>query len=246
MLLRLTIVKTHRYIIYITTFISQLYSIFFFFLFVLQCLPSAYFWTQYSGGEGTCINPNIIVGSTYGYSVICCVGDWIFAILPVFMVWDLQMNKSTKASVAGILAMGAMYDLRLWSLRSCWHEIVRQRPPLSDSPMFHLFPTRLISSMLLSILPSGKASYPKSPAQYALSVWHLIGSNWQDMLLGLLLKLDLDSLLARLQHSVHFSVLCSPTPNSSAHLALVRPAICGHPAVGPMVTYEIMPVSSTV
>ena len=108
MLLRLTVVKTHRYIIYITTFISELYSAFFFFLFVLQCRPSAYFWTQYTGGKGTCINGDVIVNATYGYSVICCAGDWILAILPGFMVWDLQMNRSTKISVAGVLAMGAM------------------------------------------------------------------------------------------------------------------------------------------
>ena len=108
MLLRLTVNQTHRYIIWATTIVTQLYSAFFFFLFVLQCRPSAYFWTQYTGGKGTCVDTSVVVGATYGYSVICCVGDWILAILPVFMVWNLQMNRSTKASVAGILGMGAM------------------------------------------------------------------------------------------------------------------------------------------
>ncbi|KAG9242572.1 hypothetical protein BJ878DRAFT_388800, partial [Calycina marina] len=108
MLLRLTIVRTHRCIIYAVTAVTQAYSVFYFFLFVFQCRPSSYFWTQYTGGEGSCLPGDVVVSATYGYSAILCLGDWIFAILPVFMVWDLQMNRSTKISVASILAMGAI------------------------------------------------------------------------------------------------------------------------------------------
>ena len=108
MLLRLTIDRIHRTIIWATLITTEVYSTFFFFLFVFQCLPSSYFWNQYTGGEGSCLEPGIVVRSTYGYSAIVCLTDWIFATLPFFLVWKLQMNRKTKISVALILAMGAI------------------------------------------------------------------------------------------------------------------------------------------
>lgn len=108
MLLRLTVIRTHRIIIWTVLAITELYSGFFFFLFVFQCRPSSYFWTQYTGGSGSCIDPVITVNAVYAYSALVCVGDWTYAVLPVFLIWKLQMNKRSKTVVALILAMGAM------------------------------------------------------------------------------------------------------------------------------------------
>ena len=107
-LLRIAVAKVHKIIIWTTVAICEIYSTFYFFLFVLQCRPSAYFWTRYTGGSGTCINPTITVNATYGYSAISCATDWTLSIIPVFLVWNLQMNPRTKAVVAMILAVGAM------------------------------------------------------------------------------------------------------------------------------------------
>jgi len=108
MLLRLAVLPIHRIIIWITLGVIELYSAFFFFLFVFQCRPSAYFWTQYTGGKGTCIDAQILVDATYGFTAISCAGDWILALLPVFLVWNLQMNARVKVSVALILGLGAV------------------------------------------------------------------------------------------------------------------------------------------
>ncbi|ETN42679.1 uncharacterized protein HMPREF1541_01836 [Cyphellophora europaea CBS 101466] len=108
MLLRLTIVRTHRLIIIVTIIVTEIYSTVFFFLFVFQCMPSKYFWTQVGGGRGSCMDPSITVNSAYAYSAIICVGDWIFAILPFFIVWNLQMSTRQKLMVALILSMGAI------------------------------------------------------------------------------------------------------------------------------------------
>ncbi|KAH6716976.1 hypothetical protein DL95DRAFT_394894 [Leptodontidium sp. 2 PMI_412] len=108
MLYRIAVSRVHKAIIWTVMIVHTLYGAFFFFLFVLQCQPSAYFWTQYTGGKGKCINPNITVAATYGYSAISCWTDWTMAILPVFLIWNLQMNIRTKISVAMILSMGAI------------------------------------------------------------------------------------------------------------------------------------------
>lgn len=108
MLLRLCVNKVHKTVVWTVLCVTELYSLFFFFIFLFQCLPSAYFWTQYTGGEGTCMSTYIVVAVFYGYSAITCAGDWTFSILPVFLVWDLQMGRKEKASVILILAVGAL------------------------------------------------------------------------------------------------------------------------------------------
>lgn len=108
MLLRLTVFRTHRIIIWTVLTVTELYSGFFFLLFIFQCQPSQYFWTQYTGGQGTCIDTSITIGAFYAYSAITCVGDWIYATLPYFLVWKLQMDTRSKIVVIIILSMGAI------------------------------------------------------------------------------------------------------------------------------------------
>lgn len=107
-LLRIAVSKTHKYIIWITVIIFQVCSLAFFLLFVMQCLPSKYFWTRFTGGTGTCINPEITVNATYAYSAVSCATDWTMGLLPISLVWHLQMTPRTKLMVAAILAMGAV------------------------------------------------------------------------------------------------------------------------------------------
>jgi hypothetical protein len=107
-LLRIAVVRTHRIIIWFTVAVLELYGFSYFFIFVLQCRPSSYFWTQYTGGKGSCINPNTTVLATYVYSAVSCAADWTLGIIPIFLVWNLQMNARTKFAVAVILALGAM------------------------------------------------------------------------------------------------------------------------------------------
>jgi hypothetical protein len=108
MLLRLSVLSIHRCILWITLVVVETYSAFFFFIFVFQCIPTEYFWTRYTGGTGSCLDTSIVVAATYGYSAISCVGDLIFALLPVSLVWSLQMGGKEKIAVAAVLALGAM------------------------------------------------------------------------------------------------------------------------------------------
>lgn len=108
MLLRIAVARVHKIIVWVVVIVIEVYGAFYFFLFVLQCRPSAYFWTQYTGGKGTCIDPTVTVDATYAYSAISCWADWTLAIIPVFIVWGLQMNVRTKIGLSFILAMAAV------------------------------------------------------------------------------------------------------------------------------------------
>jgi hypothetical protein len=62
MLLRIAVSRVHKIIVWVVIGILELYSVFFFFLFVLQCKPSRYFWTRYAGATGgSCIDTTITV-----------------------------------------------------------------------------------------------------------------------------------------------------------------------------------------
>jgi len=107
-LLRIAVSKTHRAIIWTVIIVTEVYCTFFFLLFIFQCTPVEHFWTRYTGTTGYCINPHITVNALYAYSAISCAADWTIGVLPVFLVWNLQMDRSTKVSVACILFVGAL------------------------------------------------------------------------------------------------------------------------------------------
>jgi hypothetical protein len=113
-LLRICVKKVHKYIIWTVTVVNEIYSLFFFLLFVLQCRPTSLFWLRYLPANdprvpsGHCMDATIVSNSFYGYSAISCFTDWTFSILPIFLVWELQMNSRVKVSVVLILAAGVI------------------------------------------------------------------------------------------------------------------------------------------
>lgn len=110
-LLRICVEKSQRIIIWVVTGITEIYSVFFFLLFVLQCRPTSLFWLRYGENppSGSCLDAKVVSNAFYGYSAISCLTDWTYSILPMFVVWKLQMDKRMKVSVVMILAAGAMY-----------------------------------------------------------------------------------------------------------------------------------------
>jgi hypothetical protein len=167
-LLRLAVTRASRIIIYVIIGVVEVYGAFYFFLFVLQCRPSSYFWTQYTGGTGTCIDPKITVDATYAYSAISCVADWALGLMPIFLIWDVQMDMRTKMSVAAILSVGAMYvPPQATTPYSLNPQTTNPHPapqPLqsSASPTSRTSPTSKTSSTPRPMSPSGPPSKPAS------------------------------------------------------------------------------------
>ncbi|PSR89050.1 hypothetical protein BD289DRAFT_366386 [Coniella lustricola] len=109
-LMRICVHRMHTLVIWITIGVTELYSLFFFLLFVLQCRPTSLFWLRYSDNapDGTCLDASVVSDCFYGYSAISCWTDWTYSILPIFLVWNLQMSKRIKVSVVLILAAGVI------------------------------------------------------------------------------------------------------------------------------------------
>ena len=65
------------------------------------------FWKNHPASE-KCIAKLPTIGITYALGAVNAFADWAFGILPIFIVWDLQMNRKTKIMVVAILAFAAM------------------------------------------------------------------------------------------------------------------------------------------
>lgn len=68
--------------------------------------PSKYFIHQV---ENKCLNFATVVGPlTYTHSALNAVTDWIYALVPVFVVWQSQMAARARATVSIILIFGVV------------------------------------------------------------------------------------------------------------------------------------------
>ncbi|KAK8092001.1 hypothetical protein PG997_002362 [Apiospora hydei] len=108
-LLRITVVKVHKWIIYVVLFLSVITGVVFFFVTLLQCQPLYYFWDK--DNPGTCVSPSIIAALTYLYSAFSVLCDFTFALLPLHMIMGLQMRKSIKYSLVPILGMACVASI---------------------------------------------------------------------------------------------------------------------------------------
>jgi len=109
-LLRVVFQKVYKWIIYITMSIAITYSIFFLLVVVLQCLPPSFYWDK-KNPNGHCSNPDLIVGTSVAYGVVCMATDFTIGTIPIFIVRHLQMNTRTKLAVTGVLAMATVFVL---------------------------------------------------------------------------------------------------------------------------------------
>jgi hypothetical protein len=73
-----------------------------------QCNPVSNFWTRFLGEPGKCIAGDIIKDISICHAAMVTFSDWVLGILPIFLVWNLNMNIRTKVSVALILGLGAL------------------------------------------------------------------------------------------------------------------------------------------
>lgn len=105
-LLRITSQRLHVWIIYVAMLFTVLSGLVFFFVALFQCQPLSFFWNK--DQEGTCIDVNVVIALAFLYSAFSVISDLTFAILPVYLVWKLQLRKGTKIVLTPLLIMGCM------------------------------------------------------------------------------------------------------------------------------------------
>lgn len=105
-LLRVARERIHRWILWVDLAVYWSVSIMFLFVVMFQCEPLSYFYDQVLGAKGKCLPSDIVPNVTFVHSAFGALCDLVFAALPIAMLWDVQLNKRTKAVVALLLGMG--------------------------------------------------------------------------------------------------------------------------------------------
>lgn len=80
----------------------------YFFMVMFQCRPVSTFWDENPRASGKCWNDRIVLIMTYTAAAINCLADWAFGILPIFIVWSLNLPLKSKVLVMLILGFAAI------------------------------------------------------------------------------------------------------------------------------------------
>lgn len=106
-LLRVAVLPLHRRtIIGIMSFIG-LYTLGCFFTIIFQCTNLAVQWDKTA--TGTCWTPQTLKAVTYTNAALNIFTDIIFAlVIPIIMLWSVQMNRLQKWSIISILGLGVL------------------------------------------------------------------------------------------------------------------------------------------
>lgn len=77
---------------------------------VFQCKPVSYAWDKSTPG-GKC-NPAVFLQDIYyATTAVNIATDWFSAVLPIPLLWNLQLNRNAKLSVGVLLSLGALASL---------------------------------------------------------------------------------------------------------------------------------------
>jgi hypothetical protein len=69
----------------------------------------SYYWLKITHEiSGKCKDTSIVEAVTYAATAVHAWSDWTLGLLPISIVWNLQIGQRTKLSIIGILALGIM------------------------------------------------------------------------------------------------------------------------------------------
>lgn len=107
-LLRLATARRYKWILWVSMSIIAIWSLVAFFWDVFQCKPVEAQW-DFTIPNQTCVTPDQIVSAAYALSVMTILSDWLYALLPIAMIWGVQMTKQAKITVSIVLGLGILY-----------------------------------------------------------------------------------------------------------------------------------------
>lgn len=105
-LLRITSDKRYVIPLWLTIVVGVIGSAIGFGAVLGQCKPISVSW---EGGSGDCSGLDIVGKMSLAMSAITVVTDWLCAIFPALILWNLKMKPRVKASLIFVLSLGALY-----------------------------------------------------------------------------------------------------------------------------------------
>ncbi|KAI0205402.1 hypothetical protein F4808DRAFT_283246 [Astrocystis sublimbata] len=108
-LLRLAVQKVYKWILWVSIIIVGIWTLALFFWNIFQCYPVEAQWDYTileSDSSSRCVSPDEIVNAAYALSALTVLSDWLYALLPIPMIWNAKMTAQAKWSVIAVLSLG--------------------------------------------------------------------------------------------------------------------------------------------
>lgn len=109
-LLRIAVKQVYIWILRVSMAVVVIWSVAIFFFQLFQCIPIADQWDPRIA-DPHCVSEASFAAAAYSISVMSILSDWLYALLPIPMIWSVQMNIQTKATVAFILSLGCFASI---------------------------------------------------------------------------------------------------------------------------------------
>ncbi|KAI3325038.1 hypothetical protein HD806DRAFT_463794 [Xylariaceae sp. AK1471] len=108
-LLRLAVQKRYKYMLGISIIVVSIWSLALFFWNIFQCSPVPAQWDYTiltSNPKSHCVPVDEIVSAAYALSALAILSDWLYALIPIPMIWQAKMTAQAKWSVIAVLSLG--------------------------------------------------------------------------------------------------------------------------------------------
>jgi hypothetical protein len=104
-LLRITsgIKRVYAYILYSVIALTTCTMIVRLVVWTTRCRPFAANWNP---ALGKCGSTEVVLQVSYFFSSVCILTDWVCAILPIFLLWNVQLSLRRKLQVGFVLSLG--------------------------------------------------------------------------------------------------------------------------------------------
>lgn len=76
------------------------------FYIIFQCTPVSYAWN--TDQDGSCLPATYLTNVYYACTAVNIMTDWVTAILPIPLLWNVRLERSEKLSVGAILGLGIL------------------------------------------------------------------------------------------------------------------------------------------
>ncbi|RFU78075.1 integral membrane [Trichoderma arundinaceum] len=112
------------------------------FIFGFQCRPLSVAWGV---GTGTCLPGSTIANTAYAVSAADIIFSWLYGLLPIYLLWSVQISMRTKLVVSVLLGFGAVSCIAT-ILRLNYAVMVAQLPSTAAAEAVNLLLTATIYS----------------------------------------------------------------------------------------------------
>ncbi|KAH8156190.1 hypothetical protein CIB48_g12057 [Xylaria polymorpha] len=135
--------------------VVSIFSVATFLALALQCRPVTLNWGI---GKGECVAPHVITDIAYAFSAADIASNWLYATLPIVMLWNVQLSLRVKISV--ILLLGFSFTSSIATLVRLKYVVDLGSLGSADPGL----PLRLLDSIIWSHLEIALAIFAASLA----------------------------------------------------------------------------------